>query len=156
MKKTIILIISHLAFAAFGFAIGIFTLPILTAPDAPSQNEMTTATAQAKYTGEFTRNLQDSDFLHWGEGTISIGQEFIAFKGSLAPGPDYNLYLSNKFIETEPEFMQLKSSMAKVGPVKSFGDFIIPVPSSINPSDYNSVIVWCETFGEFITAAKYK
>ena len=26
----------------------------------------------------------------------------------------------------------------------------------IDPSAYTSVIVWCETFGEFITSAEYK
>ncbi|MCG8041159.1 MAG: DM13 domain-containing protein, partial [Candidatus Thiodiazotropha endolucinida] len=34
--------------------------------------------------------------------------------------------------------------------------FIVDVPSHINPSDYTSVIVWCESFGQFITSAKYK
>ena len=27
---------------------------------------------------------------------------------------------------------------------------------NIDPRDYNAVIVWCETFGQFITAAKYQ
>jgi hypothetical protein len=30
------------------------------------------------------------------------------------------------------------------------------VPADVDPSQYSSVIVWCESFGEFITAARYK
>ena len=155
MKKAVLLIISHFVFAAFGFAVGIFTLPILTAPNAPSENEISAATAQAQYTGKFVRGLKGSDFLHWGEGEILIGEKFIMLKGSISPGPDYNLYLSPKMVETESEFEMLKSSMVMVGPVRGFKNFIVPVPESINPSHYHAVIIWCETFGEFITAAKY-
>ena len=45
--------------------------------------------AQAEYTGEFRKDLADSDALHWGEGTVSVGDRFISFMGELAPGPDY-------------------------------------------------------------------
>jgi hypothetical protein len=30
------------------------------------------------------------------------------------------------------------------------------LPAAIDPADYNSVIVWCESFGQFITAARYR
>ncbi len=135
--------------------LGIFTLPILTAPDAPSKDEITTATAQAEFTGQFTRDLKDSDFLHWGDGKILVGREFIVLEGSIAPGPDYNLYLSPTFVETESEFEQLKSTMVKVGAVRTFENFIVPVPDSVDSSNFSTIIIWCESFGEFITAAKY-
>ena len=45
--------------------------------------------------------------------------------------------------------------MAAVGSVKSFENFVVPVPKSIDPSRFNTVIVWCESFGQFITAARY-
>ncbi len=155
MKK-ILLLISHLVFAAIGFGLGIYALPILTAPDAPSKTEMEIATAQATFNGEFKRDLAGSDFLHWGEGTISIGENFISLNGKVAAGPDYKLYLSPKFVETEAEFNQAKTTMIRVGDVKTFENFVIPVAADINPSQYNTVIIWCEAFGEFITAAKYQ
>ena len=37
MKKNIVLICSHLMFGLAGFAAGIYALPILTAPQAPSE-----------------------------------------------------------------------------------------------------------------------
>jgi hypothetical protein len=52
--------------------------------------------------------------------------------------------------------MRLKPSMLRVGEVKTFKNFIVKLPQGVDPSQYNSLIVWCETFGEFITAAQYQ
>jgi hypothetical protein len=79
----------------------------------------------------------------------------IALEGVIAPGPDYILYLSPEFVETEADFLRLKPKMAAVGSVKTFENFVVPVPKSIDPSRFNTVIVWCESFGQFITAARY-
>ena len=155
MKK-LLLLISHLGFAAIGFALGIYALPILTAPSPPSKTEMEAATAQATFKGEFKRELAGSDFLHWGEGTVSVGERFISLDGKIAAGPDYKLYLSPNFVETEDEFNQAKANMVNVGDVKTFENFVIPVNAEIDPKKYNTVIIWCEAFGEFITAAKYQ
>ena len=155
MKK-FLLIVSHLVAAAIGFALGIYALPILIAPAAPTQAEVASQAASARYTGQFRRGLKDSDALHWGEGTVSLTLKAIILEGELAPGPDYKLYLSPEFVETESDFNRLKSSMVRVGDVKTFKNFVVPVPESVDPSRYSAVIVWCETFGQFITAAKYK
>jgi hypothetical protein len=32
----------------------------------------------------------------------------------------------------------------------------VPVPDSVDPAQFSAVIVWCESFGQFITAAKYR
>ena len=156
MKRLLALAASHALFAVAGFAAGIYMLPILTAPDAPSSSEVAATAAGAEYTGRFRRNLQGSDFLHWGEGKVSVGRDVIALQGKLAPGPDYKLYLSPAFVETEADFERLRSGMARVGDVRTFENFVIPVPGGIDPGAYNTVIVWCESFGEFITAAKYR
>ncbi len=156
MKKTLVLLVTHLLFAVAGFAGGIYALPILVAPDAPSAAEMAAATEKAEFKGEFRRELAGSDFLHWGEGIISIGSDFISLQGKIAPGPDYKLYLSPQFVENEAEFNRIKSKMVLVGDVKTFENFIVPVPKNIDPSSYSAAIVWCESFGEFITAASYQ
>ena len=118
--------------------------------------DVQSVTNQALYTATFQKDRKDSDFLHWGEGSLSIGTEYLAFVGKLAPGPDYKLYFSPTFIETEDEFNKHKSKMRNVGEVKSFERFTIRLPDDIRLDDYNTVIVWCETFGEFITSARYK
>lgn len=156
MKRLLTLAASHALFAVAGFAAGIYMLPILTAPAAPSSTEVAAMAAGAEYTGQFRRDLRDSDLLHWGEGTVSVGRNVIALQGEIAPGPDYKLYLSPVFVETEADFERLRPGMARIGDVRTFENFVVPVPEGIDPDAYNTVIVWCESFGEFITAAKYR
>lgn len=156
-RKTIALLLAtHLLVGGAGFAAGIYLLPILIAPPAPSSEQVAASQAQATYQGTFKRDLKDSDRLHWGEGKVSIGPDAISLMGQLAPGPDYQIYLSPAFVETEVDFARLKPQMVHIGPVKTFNNFIVPLPTNVNPADYNSVIVWCETFGQFITAAQYQ
>lgn len=154
--KILALVVSHLVAAALGFAIGVYTLPILIAPEPPSTAEVTAQAGKSTFRGEFRRDLKDSDALHWGEGTVSVSQDSIALSGELAPGPDYKLYLSPVFVETEADFLRLKPSMVRVADVKTFNNFLVPVPESVDPSRYNSVVIWCERFSQFITAARYR
>ncbi|WP_104401547.1 DM13 domain-containing protein [Vibrio penaeicida] len=158
MKKSTLglLIVTHGVVGALGFGGGIYALPILTAPPAPSAAMIEEKSVKTLFTAQFKKELKDSDALHWGEGTVSIGGEFITLKGELAPGPDYKLYLSPEFVETESDFNRIKSQMVQVGDVKTFENFVVEVPAGINPENFNSVIIWCESFGEFITAAKYQ
>ena len=148
--------ITHLAALAVGFAAGIFLLPILSAPAAPPPAQVASLAQAAEYQGEFVRDLAGSDFLHWGEGTLSVSSEMISLQGSLAPGPAYRLYLSPVFVETEAEFEANRDSMVQVGAIDVFENFIVPVPGDINPANYTTAVVWCESFSEFITAASYR
>lgn len=50
----------------------------------------------------------------------------------------------------------MKSTMVRVGDVRTFENFIVDVPPGIDPSNFTSVIVWCESFGQFITSAEYR
>jgi hypothetical protein len=155
MRK-LVLAATHLVALAIGFALGVYTLPILIAPPAPSAAEVEAQADKAAFKGQFRRDLKDSDALHWGEGTVSVSRTSIALAGELAPGPDYKLYLSPEFVETEADFKRLKPSMVRVGDVKTFKNFLIDVPGTVDPARYNTVIVWCESFSQFITAAKYR
>ncbi len=156
MLRTIFLLFTHLIAGAIGFAGGIYALPILTAPPAPTVAEVEAASVQAVYTAQFKRDLKGSDALHWGEGTLAVGRDRVTLMGRLAPGPNYKLYLSPTFVETEAEFNQAKSTMVVVGDVKTFDNFVVDVPAGIDPTQYTSAIVWCESFSEFITAARYR
>jgi hypothetical protein len=155
MKK-LILVVTHLLAVALGFGLGIYALPILIAPAGPSQAEVAAQASSARYRGEFRRDLKDSDALHWGDGKVFVGPQAVILEGELAPGPDYKLYLSPEFVETEAEFHRLRPAMVRVGDVKTFRNFVVPLPQSVDPNRYDTVIVWCETFGQFITAAKYR
>ena len=154
--RFLVLGLSHLIALGAGFGLGIYLLPILTAPAAPTRAEISALAGQQPFKGEFRRDLKDSDFLHWGEGTVRVGARMIALEGRIAPGPDYKLYLSPEFIETEAEFLRLKASMVRVGDVKTFENFIVTVPEGIDVAGFNTVVVWCESFAQFITAARYR
>jgi hypothetical protein len=156
MKRALLLIASHVLFGAAGFAAGIYLLPILTAPKAPPESELRSAAARAEFKGQFRRDLKGSDFLHWGEGTVAVGRDAVLLMGRVAPGPDYKLYLSPEFVETEEQFFRLRERAVRVGDVKTFENFFVPVPAGIDVTKFTTVIVWCEAFSQFITAARYR
>lgn len=156
MKKALLLAASHAAVLLFGFGLGIYLLPILTAPQGPSSANVQATAQAAPYTGTLRRDLRGSDLLHWGEGTVSVGQQNITLVGKLSPGPDYKLYLVPEFVEDEAQFLKLKSQSLRVGEIKTFKNFVVPVPAGVDLMRYNTVLVWCETFSEFISAARYR
>ncbi|MGZ8263984.1 MAG: DM13 domain-containing protein, partial [Burkholderiales bacterium] len=156
MKKWLLLAASHLVVGALGFALGIYVLPILIAPEAPPAAALETAAGAARYTAHVRRDLKGSELLHWGEGIVSIGPRSIAFQGRLAPGPDYKLYLSPEFVETKDDFERIKASSVRVGDVRTFENFIVSIPEAIDVAAYKAVVVWCERFSMFITAGRYR
>ncbi len=156
MKKALLLLASHLAVLLAGFALGIYLLPILTAPMTPSAALVQAVAGGSDFRGTFRRDLAGSDLLHWGEGEVSVGRKAIALMGKVSPGPDYKLYLVPEFVENEAQFLKLKASSARLGDIKTFENFIVPVPDGVDVTQYTTVLVWCETFSEFISAAKYR
>ena len=156
MAKLLTLVITHLIALAIGFGIGIYTLPILVAPDGPSAEEVTKTASSASYTASIREDLKGHDFLHWGKGDFSVGSEAITLMGELAPGPDYKLYLVPEFVEDEAGFEAVKAQSLQLGDVKTFENLVLPVPEGTDLEAYNTVLIWCEKFGEFITAAQYR
>jgi hypothetical protein len=156
MKKAMFLAGSHAATLLLGFLLGIYLLPILTAPGMPSLESIMAIARSSEFKGNFRRDLQGSDLLHWGEGEVSVGKQAIALMGKVSPGPDYKLYLVPEFVENEAQFLKLKARSVRVGDVKTFENFVVPVPEGVDITAYTTVLVWCETFSEFISAAKYR
>ena len=156
MKKALILIISHGAALALGFVLGVYLLPIIAAPPAPSAAELEIHRGAAMFSGQFARDLKGSDTLHWGEGTVYVGSDKIALVGSIAPGPAYRLYLSPEFVADEASFEAHRSKMLAVGDIKTFDNFVVDVPAGVELARFSTVVVWCEAFSEFITAARYR
>ncbi len=154
--KRLFLVVTHLAALGIGFGLGVYLLPILTAPPSPDAAKLEEMSEGALYTATLTRDLPGSDFLHWGEGEISVGPDAIVHTGKLAPGPDYKLYLVPSFVDDEATFEAVKDQSVVVGDVKTFGGFALTVPDGIDVEAYTTVVVWCEAFSEFITSAEYR
>ena len=120
-----------------GFALGVYFLPILT-----------------EEKGLDTAALPGSDAFHWGEGTVRASDTRIWLEGKISPGPDYRLYLTPSLATDEASFLKIKDQSVQVGEVKAFSNFSLDVPPGITVGDYPAVLIWCEAFGEFITAAE--
>lgn len=155
MNKRLV-VMTHLVTLGLGFLLGLYALPILVAPDGPSAVELEQAMSGAEYTAELRRDLKGSDFLHWGEGKVTVGPDAVTLMGRVAPGPDYRLYLSPEPVEDEASFERVKARAVNIGPVRTFENFIIPLPGDIDLAEYNTVVIWCEAFSEFISAARYR
>ena len=156
MRRLLVLSVSHTIVLIVGFSLGIYLLPILTAPASLDAEMLEQSSADAVFSGTFVRELKGSDFLHWGEGTVSVTPSQIVHEGNLAPGPDYKLYLTTSFVEDEAEFNAVKEQAVRIGDVKTFDGFLVDIPQSVNASAYTTVVIWCEAFGEFITSAQYQ
>ena len=154
--RILLLIFSHSAVLGIGFALGVYFLPILTAPKSANLSQIEQVVANPVYKAEFKKGQRGNDFFHWGEGQLVITNNEIALKGKVAPGPDYKIYLTKKFVEHEDEFLPIKQNALYVADLKVFENFIVPLDKKINFEDYNTIIIWCEAFKEFITSAKYK
>lgn len=152
----VILLISHLAFFGAGIGLGIYLLPILTAQENTSLNEIDDVRMQAKYKGEFTRNQKGSDIFHWVEGELYITDKEIAFKGEVAPGPDYKIYLTKKQAVDKNSFLEIKKEAVLIGELKNFGNFRKNIPDSVNVNEFTTVQIWCERFSKFIGSAEYQ
>ena len=152
----LLLILSHGGTALLGFALGIYLLPILIEPPAPDLAKAEATLTHPLFTTEFNRQRKDSDALHWGEGQLRIYADATIFEGNLAPGPDYRLYLAPKFVETEADFLAVKEQSVEIGAVRNFDGFVLSHSSAINAAQYTTAVVWCETFGQFITSGQYR
>ena len=156
MLRWIILSATHGLMLVIGFAGGIYLLPILIAPAGPDKAQLADTARLAIYSADIRRDLSGSDFLHWGEGTVSVSATKIIHQGRMAPGPDYKLYLASEFVEDEEQFLAVKDTAQLIGDIKTFSGFMMDVPPAVDIEAYTTVVVWCETFGEFITAAQYR
>ena len=104
MLRWIMLLVTHGVVFAAGFALGVYLLPILTAPPSLDRAMLAETAKAAQFQTTFSRDLPGSDLLHWGEGTVSVTPEKIVHEGKLAPGPDYKLYLVPEFVDDEASF----------------------------------------------------
>ena len=104
--------------------------------------------------GTFVRELLGSDELHWSDGVIMINADRIWFDGKLALGPDSRLYLTPKYVETGSRFQKINALSLQIGPIKVFENFSLDLSNGVNLTNYRVVLVWCEAFGQSITAAE--
>ncbi|WP_323120469.1 DM13 domain-containing protein [Burkholderia alba] len=155
-KKLLILAVSHLIALAAGFAAGVYVLPILTAEPGVSAQAARAAAQQARYTGQFRRDLPGSDALHWADASLAVTPGALVLEGRVAPGPDYRIYLVPAFVDNREAFLALKARARQVGTLKTFGHSVTPLAPDVELDAYTTVVIWCERFSQFISAARYR
>ena len=155
-KKITLLFFSYMIVFLLGLGLGIYLLPILTSPKSVDIDKIIKLEKNALYKTLFVKDLKGSDLFHWGEAKVTVSKNEIIVNGSIAPGPDYKLYLTKEFVEQEEEFLFIRDKSKYIAEVKTFKNFVITIPENIDINDYNTIVIWCESFSEFITAAKYK
>lgn len=152
----IALIASHLALFGIGFGVGVYILPILTAAENSSAEEIKSVKDNTRYTGVFNKNQKGSNAVHWAEGKLYVNDKEIAFEGSIAPGPDYKIYLTKTYADDRESFLKIKEDALYIGDLKNFGNFKKELPNGVNIDEYTTVQIWCERFEQFIASASYK
>ena len=147
---------SHLALFGVGFGVGIYVLPILTAEKNSSADEIKEVKNNARYTGAFFKNQKGSNAVHWVDGKLYVSDQEIAFEGSIAPGPDYKIYLTKTQADDRNSFLKIKEESLYIGDLKNYGNFKKSLPNGVNIDENTTVQIWCEKFEQFIGSAQYR
>ena len=147
-------VVKFCAGLVIGFGLGVYFLPILTAEKGLDTAAIEALSQSALRQGTFVRDLPGSDGLHWGDGVIMANADRIWLDGKISPGPDYRLYLIPKYVETGTEFLQIKADSSQIGPIRAFENFALDIPAHAEARNFPAVLIWCEAFGQFITAAR--
>ena len=156
MKRSVALILSHTAILACGFTAGAYTLPILAELPPVPLAELQAREARASYRAVFDPSLPASDWIHWGDGRVALNRDGVSVIGRVSPGPNYKMYLAPEFVANEADFLRVKDRSVQLDDVEIFRDFVVPVPASVDLEQFTTVVIWCESFSQFITAAKYR
>ena len=104
--------------------------------------------------------MPGSDLVHYGDGEIIHSVEnritYITLQVHVTPGLDYKLYLTLKYVDTKAVVEAINTQSERVGDIRAFENFRLPVPSLVNANDYPAMLVWCEKFSMFISSAQLK
>lgn len=145
--------------AAIGMAGTFLVYPFIFPPPVVNEQISDVQLKEIIASGHFI-HPNPSDPVHWGKGGISIYsggnllEVFLESDFEAGPGPAYHVYLSSgKNIKSNNDFNSAVNT--DIGQLKSFsGSQIYNVPSTMDISTVNSVVVWCEAFNQLITSAK--
>ncbi len=112
-------------------------------------------------TGTFNPDAQGSDPAHRGWGNVMIvdfdgkkklvtGEDF-----RVTNGPAYHVYLvPGVNVETGSAFLALKDKSIDIGEMNQFSGYqVFTLPDDLDITGLNSVVIWCESFSQFISVA---
>jgi len=111
--------------------------------------------------GTFDPDAEDSDSIHRGWGGVKVvnfrGKNKVVFGEDfrVTRGPDYFLYLvGERNVETERQFRSIKDASYNISEIKQYsGEQTFDIPDNIDIDDIQGVVIWCESFSQFISYA---
>lgn len=98
------------------------------------------------------------DVGHDGQGTASIekqgdGYAVVLKDFATAPGPDLKVVLVEAANAITTDAVK-QSKWVSLGPLTAAsGDQTYAIPANIDPANYHTVAIWCETYAVLFTAA---
>ncbi len=131
--------------------------PANDAPPAPMQAQVTSgqpATATQHF--RFDESAPGRDPIHWANGTgrfmqseqgwvLRLNSDFKA-----GPGPNFWLYLNTRAVGEESAF-QVDTGRVRLARLRSFeGAQNYLLPPGMDPSQFHTLTIWCESFGVYI------
>jgi hypothetical protein len=137
-----------------GVALGFFFFPFVFPPpaamEALSENERQKVVA----TGEFI-HANPADPIHYGRGRVTVTPRTVFLEGDfeVGPGPAFHVYLVPKK-EIRRSADVTGSMFVDLGPLRAFkGSQRYAVPSGVDVTQFDSVVVWCREFSVLISPA---
>ena len=138
----------------FGFALGILAFPYIF-PPPPAAEQLTEADRSALVaTGNFI-HADPADPIHYGSGKVSVYEKtlFLEPDFEVGPGPKYHVYLVPKANIRQNSDVP-DTMFVDLGRLRAFkGSQRYEVPAGVDLKKYQSVVIWCETFGVLISPA---
>ena len=142
---------------ALGFVLGIFVYPYIFLADIVADETLDTAGRQVVATGGFI-HVNPSDPVHWGKGAVTVYQDAVHLEQDfeVGPGPKYHVYLVPGAPVTSAADVTA-AMFIDLGRLRAFkGSQVYRLPAGLKPSQYRSVVIWCEQFGVLISPAALK
>lgn len=140
----------------------IFPPPVLNEAPPPAEILADAQAGPVRAPFEFDRNAPGRDILHWANGTGALirtkGGWVLRFDEDFeaGPGPNYWIYFNTRAVGEEADF-NADAARVKMAPLRSFrGGQNYPVPATIDPEGFQTVTIWCESFGVYIGSAVLK
>ena len=78
----------------------------------------------------------------------------IWLNGTVSPDLDYRRYLVPEFVDDGAAFLAIKAESWQISAVGTFENFVLDLPPAVDLDEYDAVVIWCEAFKQFITAAR--
>jgi hypothetical protein len=167
LKSSLIALVSLVVGVAIGAIAMLIAFPFLfapppanDAPPAPMQAQGAPGqAAQATQRFRFDESAPGRDPIHWANGTGSLMQTEQGWVLRLnsdfeaGPGPNYWLYLNTRAVGEESAF-KADTGRVKLARLRSFeGAQNYLLPPGVDPSQFHTLTIWCESFGVYIGSA---